>query len=262
MTETIDLQKSHDGIAVITINRPEALNALTLMMMRSFGALVEQLASDDQLRAVIIAGAGDAAFCSGGDLYELHGHPTEEDAQFFSGLMGDALQALESLPVPVIAAINGYALGGGSEIAVACDMRVVDEKVRMGFVQIRLALTPGWGAGQRLLKLVGYSKTLDVLLSGRVMKATELAGLGLVDKIVARGTALQQALAYVRENITAHPPEVVRAVKALARAATELPYSDALQVERGLFPALWAGSPHLEAVDAFLRKQKAKKGDT
>lgn len=246
-------------IAVITFNRPQARNALDLGAMRQFadlvGDLTTQCAVSTDIRCVILTGAGDAAFCSGGDLAELSQYPTEADALDFITLMGDALLALERLPVPVIAAINGYALGGGSEIATACDLRIVDQAARMGFVQISLALTPGWGAGQRLLRLVGYTKAMDILLRGEPMSGETLLKLGLISRVVDQGQALHAALDDAR-RIAVQPPEVVRAIKALLQAGLRQPYEQALQTERDLFPALWAAEPHLDAVQRFLERKR------
>ena len=257
MTEKLLLQQDTSGIATIIFNRPEALNALDLETMRCFADVVNSIKHDPHVRVVILAGAGEDAFCSGGDLHELSRYPTEQDALDFITVMGDALYTLEHLPVPVVAAINGYALGGGSEIAVACDMRIVDENTRMGFVQVRLALTPGWGAGQRLLRLVGYPRAMDILLHGHVMHAPEIEKLGLANRVVDKGTALEHALYFAR-HVVEHPPNVVQGVKALLRAGMEETYERALQFERDLFPPLWAAEPHLKAVDDFLKREKRK----
>ncbi|MFW5708619.1 MAG: enoyl-CoA hydratase/isomerase family protein [Chloroflexota bacterium] len=262
MTMTSDdkllYQISDDGIVTITFNRPQAMNALDMESMTRFAALTRALQDDPSIRVVILTGAGHTAFCSGGDLVELSKLTTETEAMAFISLMGDALRRLELLPVPVIAAINGYALGGGGEIALACDMRIADEKARLGFVQIRLALTPGWGAGQRLLRLVGYPKAMDLLLHGHVAHAPELEALRLVNRIVEAGTAYLHTLNFAR-HIAQRPPEVVRGIKALLRAGIERPYDEALQIERSIFPPLWAADPHIEAVDAFLKRQSEKK---
>jgi enoyl-CoA hydratase len=249
------------AIAIITFNRPQARNALDLATMQQFADIVQNLtaqcvASTD-LRCVILTGAGDTAFCSGGDLLELSRYPTEADAVSFITLMGDSLLRLERLPVPVIAAINGYALGGGSEIAVACDLRIVDQTARMGFVQIKLALTPGWGAGQRLLRLVGYPKALDILLRGEAMSHEQLVELGLVNQVVDTGQALSAALDYARQ-IAVQPPDVVRSIKALLQAGLNQSYETALRTERDLFPALWAAEPHLDAVKRFLERKQSR----
>lgn len=256
MNGQIDLYQQDDGVAILTFNRPDALNALSLEMMRQFAEVVDELQFDDSLRVVIVTGAGEDAFCSGGDLQELSRFPKEEDALSFITLMGDALRALEQLPVPVIAAINGYALGGGSEIAVACDLRFVDERARIGFVHARLALTPGWGAGQRLLRLVGYPTAMHLLLTGQILLADDIERLRLATQIVPQGQALDAALAFAREVILPAPLDVVRAIKTLLRAGLKYSPDVALRLERDLFPPLWAAEPHLDAMEQFLKNRK------
>lgn len=254
MSSDVLLDRDTDGIAVLTFNRPHVRNALALDSMRQFQRHIETLARDESLRALILTGAGRDAFCSGGDLIDLQDRPTEADALVFITVMGDALATMERLLVPVIAAIHGYALGGGSEIAMACDLRIVDEAAQMGFVQIRMALTPGWGAGQRLLRAVGYSRALSILLEGRPMGADELLAFGLAHQIAPRAQSLDEALALAR-RIIQHPPAVVAAIKRLLWAGLTQPYTKALAAERDLFPALWAADDHLRAVDAFLNRR-------
>lgn len=258
-TETILLEINPNGVAVLTINRPAAMNALTLAMMKTFADNIARLSQMQTVRAVIVTGAagetGRSAFCTGGDLIELSRHPSEEDARAMISTMGDALLALERLPVPTIAAINGYALGGGAEIALACDMRIADAEARMAFVQLRWALIPGWGAGQRLLRTVGYAKALELLLSKQQMTPPELLALGLINENVEAGTALKRALMFA-QRIAAHDAEAVRAIKAILQAGLHQPYAEALQFERELFPALWAAHPHLDAVAEFVNKRK------
>ena len=254
MTDYIQTQRHDNHICVLTFNRPEAYNALTLEMMHAFRLTINNLASDKQLRVLVLTGVGEKSFCSGGDLIQLSKRPSEQDAWEMIQLMGDALLAMEHLPVPVIAAINGYALGGGSEIALACDMRIVDANVRMGMVQINMGLTPGWGAGQRLLRLVGYPQAMQLLLSGDRMQADDLQRLGLANQVVDAGQALPAALE-LAQDIASKPPDVVRGIKALLQAGRTQPYAYALQTERDLFPPLWAAPAHLEAVSAFLQRQ-------
>ena len=265
MTEKILFEKHDNGIVILTFNRPYAHNALDLEAMNRFKTLIEALADDSSARVLILTGAGQRAFCSGGDLNELADHTSEQDARDFITVMGDALLTMERLPFPVIAAVNGYALGGGSEISVACDMRIVDDHTRMGFIQIRMGVTPGWGAGQRLLRLVGYPKAMDLLLHGHVMHAHELESLGLANRVVEQGTALEHAI-YFANHIVEHSPEIVSSIKALLQAGLNNPYEDALNIERDLFPPLWAGDEHNQAVDKFLEKQaqrqKQRKGVT
>jgi enoyl-CoA hydratase len=254
---SILFEQHADGVAVITFNRPAAHNALSFEAMDAFAAAIERLHAWSALRAVVLTGAGERAFCSGADLVELANYPTAEDAARMVGIMGDALLRLEQLPVPVIAGINGYALGGGSEIAVACDLRLADDKTRMGFVQIRLAVTPGWGAGQRLLRLVGYSRALDLLVSGRILHGDELHSLGLVNRIVETGTAARHALT-LAQRIATESPAAIRAMKQLLQAGLTTPYAEAQQFERELFPPLWGSEAHAHAVEGALLRLKEK----
>jgi enoyl-CoA hydratase len=255
MTDKLLIEKRPNGVTVLTFNRPDSRNALDLETMRQFAEAMSDLANDSDLRAVIVTGAGKDAFCSGGDLIELSAYPAENDARQMSALMGDALLALERLPVPVIAAINGYALGGGSEVAMACDLRIADETARMAFVQIRMGLTPGWGAGQRLLRLVGYARAMEFLLRGNIMRSAELEAVGLVNRVVEAGSALTHAL-IMADQIAASPPDVVRGIKRLLQAGLSETPEQAHQIERDIFPPLWAADAHLQAVENFLSRNK------
>lgn len=261
MTDSVLFETTADHIAVVTFNRLQSRNALDLAAMRRFSAIVDELvarcdAADGEtaIRAVILTGAGRDAFCSGGDLLDLRGRPTEDDAREFTGIMSGALGRLERLPVPVIAAVNGYALGGGSEIASACDLRIVDEAAQMGFIHIRMALIPGWGAGQRLLRIIGYSRAMAILLEGRPMGADELLSYGLAHQVAERGQAFDAALAFA-QKVVQHPPAAVSAMKRMLWAGLTQPYEDALATEHELFPPLWADEPHLAAVEAFLNRR-------
>lgn len=252
---TILLNHYDDGIVVLTFNRPQSLNALDVATMRQFAFVINDLQYDDNLRVLILTGAGDRAFCSGADINDLADKNSEADAREFITIMGDALLQMERLPVPVIGAINGYALGGGSEIALACDIRIVDEKARLGLVQMRMAVTPGWGAGQRLLRLVGYQRAMQMLLRAHVMHAQEIKDLGLAMNIVEQGHALDTALVLAR-YIAQSPPDVVRGIKELLQSGLNQPYETALAIEREIFPPLWASVAHQEAVAAFLERQR------
>ncbi len=258
MSETLLSNIDSDGIGILTFNRPQVMNALDIATMRHFAVLIDKLARDDSLRVLIVTGAGERAFCSGADLQEQATYPSADGAHEMITLMGDALLALERLPVPVIAAINGYALGGGSEIALACDMRIVDEKARIGLVQIRMGVTPGWGAGQRLLRLIGYPRAMEFLLRGHVLRIQELQDLGLVNQVVNEGRALFHAYNFAR-HIALSPPNVVRGIKALLQAGLNESYEQAIMTERDIFPALWEDEPHQRAVMEFMAKQNARK---
>jgi enoyl-CoA hydratase len=256
MSDKILLQIQPDApVAMLTFNRPERRNALDLESMRQFATIVEALKAAP-LSALIVTGAGTRAFCSGGDLADLAQLRAADDANRMSALMSDALLTLENLPYPVIAAINGYALGGGSEVALACDLRVLDQTARLGLVQARRGLTPGWGAGQRLLRLVGYSRALNLLLSAKMIAADEALSLGLANVVTEAG----QALAAAREmayQIASLDRTVVRAIKALLRDGLSLTSIDAQRAEQAHFAPLWEGATHQRSLDDFLAGKQA-----
>ncbi|QPC82149.1 enoyl-CoA hydratase/isomerase family protein [Phototrophicus methaneseepsis] len=260
-TPSLQMHIDSDGIALLTFNRPEAHNALDLVTMHAFANAVEQLYMHlEDLRAVIVTGAGDRAFCSGADLDEMRYRNTEADAREMSAVMGDALLRLERLPVPVIAAINGFALGGGSEVALACDLRFADERVKMGFVHMNMAVTPSWGAGQRLQRLVGYAQALQIFLESQTMRAQDLAQLHLVNAVTERHKALDYAMHYARQ-IAAKPADTVRGMKAMLQIGLQQSYEEALTFERELFTALWASPAHDKAVEAFFSKSFDKQNE-
>lgn len=255
MSDFIHLTHTPNGIFTLTFNRPAAYNAFNWAMMRQFAEAIMALQRDPSLRVLILTGAEPSAFCSGADIAEFSTEASAQDGAAMSQLMSDTLLDLERLPVPVIGAINGYALGGGSEIALACDLRIVDEGVRFGMVQMRMGVTPGWGAGQRLLRLVGYAKAMEILLRAETLKAPDLLALGLANQVVEAGQALSHAQTFA-EQIAQSPPDVVRSIKTLLQAGMTQPYDKALQIERAQFPPLWAGEAHLQAVEKFLQSKK------
>ncbi|MFN2114861.1 MAG: enoyl-CoA hydratase/isomerase family protein [Anaerolineae bacterium] len=267
------------GVVTITIDRPAVLNALDWAAMDAFATAVADLAGrlrsptpaagargepatapvaprtdGGAPRVVIVTGAGDRAFCVGGDQSALESCTSPDDGARLAALMGDALLELERLPVPVIAAINGYALGGGSEIALACDLRVADEAARLGLVHLDLALIPGWGGGQRLARQVGYGRAAEMLLTARVYDARELREFGLVNAVAPRGQALPAALE-LATRLASADPGAVRAVKELLAAAGAMPYESALAAERELFAPLWVADAHLEALRRFAARR-------
>lgn len=257
MTVTYQIPSPH--VALITLNRPDALNAISFEMTGALSAAVDRAAADPDLRALILTGAGPRAFCAGGDLYELAGRTSEADGLEVSFRMTDVLRRLEMLPVPTLASVNGLARGGGAEIALACDLRYLAENASIGFTQIRLAVTPGWGGGQRLLRTVGYARALEWLLAGRVLTAEYALAAGLVQRVLPAAELLPAAVEWSME-IAAHPPEVVRGIKQVLRAGLALPPEEAAAAEHAVFPPLWAGSAHQEAVGRFLNRPRDDAG--
>jgi enoyl-CoA hydratase len=250
----VKLEMVEPGIACLRVNRPEVHNALGWDAMDRFAACVEQAHGDRSLRALVVTGTGKS-FIAGGDLRELHDHASWQDGKRLSAVMTQALTRLERLPCPVIAAINGAARGGGVEIALACDLRVMAGDASLGLVQVTLGLSPGWGAGQRLLRLVGYARALELLATGRVVETQEAGSLGLVNRVTPPGQALAGALDLAR-SFTTHDPGAVAAVKRLLRAGVDLPPGAAAVAEQDEFPALWVTDAHQQAVTRFLERRR------
>ena len=253
MEITVEQPQKH--ITVLTINRPQVLNALNWAAMDAFGTAVTEIQGSKHTRALIITGAGDRAFCSGGDLREMHNQDSEGYGQVLSEKVRQALEMLENLPFPVIGAINGLARGGGVEIALACDLLVMDAQADMGLTQIKLALTPGWGSGQRLLHRVGYNRALYLLTTGNPIDAKEAYAIGLVEQIAPPGTALQTALSLAKD-IADNDPEAVQAIKQFLQAGRTRSPAEALRMELETFPSRWASDAHNQRVAAFLNRKE------
>lgn len=249
---SIELATKND-IGILTVNRPEVHNALDWSTMEAFSATVEELHEESSLRALIVTGAG-TSFVSGGDLKALVDFPKRRDGLRLATIMGKTLERLRALPMPVIAAINGPARGGGAEIAVACDQRIIDKEADIGFVHARLGITTAWGGARFLLQLVGYPKALELLGTGRVLSALDAMEIGLVDHIVPQGQALDSAMELASE-MGQHPVEAVRAAKRLLRFAVAYP-EVAKHAERRLFARLWEGEFRQKAVERFLNRSK------
>lgn len=253
LTTSILFERTSPGVGLLTINRPQLRNALNWEAMDSFSAAVSSAHEEPNLRVLIVTGS-DGTFCTGGDLYELDQYPTRLDGARLAGTMGDALKALESLPFPTIAAIEGPALGGGAEIALACDLRIMAEGASLGCMHIRLGITPAWGGGQRLMRIVGYSRAMEWLAIGRVLSTSEAQEYGLVNRIVTKGQALE-ASSLMAEEIAQRDPDAVRSAKRLLQAGTGLSPNEALAQERAFFPDLWEAPAHLEASARFVSRK-------
>ncbi|MFL6454423.1 MAG: enoyl-CoA hydratase/isomerase family protein [Nitrososphaeraceae archaeon] len=179
-----DLQAKDEGIAIIKINRPEVLNALNREAMFELSTAIDIVDADDKIKVIIITGAGEKSFCAGADIrYVVNIDPIEAEkyATFIHGL----LNKIENLEKPVIAAINGYALGGGCELALACDIRIASSNAKIGQTEVTVGIPPGWGGTQRLLRIVGPSKTKELIYTGKMITAEEAEGVGLVNRVIS-----------------------------------------------------------------------------
>lgn len=254
MMSEIEFQVDTRGIGQLIVNRPEVRNALSWSAMRSFADAVERAHDTPELRVLIITGAG-RSFISGGDIQELQDYPTRADGLRLATIMGDALARLEALPCPTIAAINGPARGGGAEVAVACDLRIMSEDADIGFVHSQLGIATAWGGGQRLLRAVGYSRALDLLTTGRVLTSTEALTLRLINQIVPANEAVKEAIK-IAEQIAVNPPHATQAVKRILRISLSHTEGLAMEAERAEFPPLWDTEFRREAVRKFLNRGK------
>jgi len=242
------------AVITLTIDRPEVRNALDPATIRKLGEVLTALEDDEDVLAVILTGAGDAFFVAGGDLKALQKIEGAEAGRKMARLTQRVFARLEALEVPVIAAVNGIALGGGTELAAACDIRVASENASFGFKQIQLGLMPAWGLTYRLLRQVGRAKALELLLTGRSVTAAEAKELGFVDRVVPAG----QALAAARElaqAIASNPPLSVRLTKQVIQGARDAPAEAAGALEAALFGLAWGSADHDEAVRAFFEKR-------
>ncbi|MEZ4595188.1 MAG: enoyl-CoA hydratase/isomerase family protein [Chloroflexota bacterium] len=246
------------GIAILRVNRPAARNALNWAAQEQFAAAVAAVAGDTAVRVLIITGTGSKAFVAGGDLKELSQHPEPAAGERLNRVMTSALTQLTRLPIPVIAAVNGDAFGGGCEILTACDLRIATNEARFCFAQVRNALCTGWGGTGRLVALLGRARALDLLLTSRIFSAQEAEQMGLVQQVVEGGeVALETAVTQLAHSLIALPKEALAASKQLIYAAPEA----IDQLETQLFVNLWAAPDHLEALTAFREKRPPRFGE-
>src|SRR4051794_893378 len=226
---TIELTRI-DEFALITLNRPEALNALSFALICDLGRAFEKVGRSDA-RALLVTGAGQKAFCAGADIKELTGRSLVEQKRG-AELGQQTFAKLERLPMPSIAVINGYAFGGGLELALACTLRAATRNAKMGLPEIKLGLVPGYGGTQRLPRAVGEGRAMDMILSGRTIDAQEAFRIGLVQRLID-GEALTGAIAYAREFAGHSLPVLGLAREAVARALAT-PISEGLRIEADL----------------------------
>ncbi len=253
--ESLIVEK-RDGVAIVTINRPEKLNALNEKLMQELDAAFAALGADGDVRGVVLTGAGEKAFVAGADIGELSRQsPVGGKEKSIRGQR--TLDRIENLGKPVIAAVNGFALGGGCELALCCHVRVASENARLGTPEVKLGLMCGYAGTQRLARLVGKGRALEMLLTGEPVDAAEAHRIGLVNKVFPKEKLLAEAEALLRKMI-ANAPTSLRFSLEAVNAGLEMPFDEAQYLEATLFGLLCTTEDMKEGTQAFLEKRPAK----
>jgi enoyl-CoA hydratase len=251
--ETLVLEQQN-AVATVTINRPERRNALNAAVRSELVRALEELTADAAVRVVVITGAGDKAFVAGADIGEFAQRTPLEQRDAMTGTR--VFEAVAACPKPTIAMINGFALGGGCELAMACDIRVAADSARLGQPEMNLGIIPGGGGTQRLPRLVGTGQAMRLILSGDLIDAAEAQRIGLVD-LVHPAAELRERVLELAERIAGKSPVALRMAKAAVRAAAEMPLQAGLAYETELFITCFASEDKREGVQAFLDKRPA-----
>jgi len=248
------LTEMRGRVTLVTMNRPEKRNALDGPMRCAFLGVMDRLNRDPEVRAIVVTGAGDKAFIAGADIGEFEGRGPVE--QYRAMKLPTVFNALEQSPKPVIAAINGYCLGGGMELALACDIRLASTSARFGQPEVNLGIIPGGGGTQRLPRIIGQGAALRLILTGELIDASEALRLRLVEEVHPPDQLLDRAIS-LGETIASKSPVAVSAAKEATRAALSLALDDGLKLETALFQLCFASQDKAEGVRAFLEKRPA-----
>ena len=243
-----------ERIAIVTINRPEKLNALNAAAKRELHDLFVALRQDPSVDVVIITGGGEKAFVAGTDIKELT-ELDRESGEDFSRRGQEVFDVIEQLGKPVIAAVNGYALGGGCELALACHIRIASEKARFGQPEVTLGIIPGYGGTQRLARLIGRGRALEMILTAAQVDAAEALRIGLVNKVVPPAELMSRAMAMAQVISSFGQPAIQMALKAV-NAAQEVGLGEGQKLEASFFGGCCATEDFLEGTNAFLEKRK------
>ena len=240
-------------VRVLTIDGEARMNVLSRTLIAELAEHARKVAADEQIRAVVVTGAGSRAFCAGANLKERRGW-SEDDIRYWLGELHGKLREVERCPKPWIAAINGLALGGGCELALACDLRVMDPAAQMGLTEVRIGIIPGGGGTVRLARVIGMGRARDMILTARRVEAEEALQMGLVNRISATGESVAAAVALGHE-IAANAPVAVAAAKASIEDAWDLALDAALERERAYYDKVLRSADRLEGLAAFAEKR-------
>jgi enoyl-CoA hydratase len=245
-----------DGaVAILKVNRPKSLNALNPATVREIAACLETIRQDHSIRCLIITGEGDRAFVAGADISEMVSM-TPLQGKAFSALGLRVLRTLEELPIPVIAAVNGFALGGGTELALACDLIIAADKAKFGQPEINLGVIPGFGGTQRLARRIGLPRARELIYSGEMIDAETALRYGLANKVVPMADLMSEAKA-LANKLAAKPPVAIRQAKAAINAGIDMDLDNGCRFENEAFALTFATADKVEGMKAFLEKRTA-----
>jgi enoyl-CoA hydratase/carnithine racemase len=253
--ELVTCERNGD-LVWLTIQRPDVMNCLSFPTLKRLRALCAELAQDLSIRCVLITGAGDKAFCAGADLKERKTMPAERVPHFVKNIRR-VMDDVEALPQPTVAVVNGFAFGGGTELLLACDLRVAAAHAQFGLTEVSLAIIPGAGGTQRLPRLIGKSRAKDLILTARKLDAAEAERIGLVNRVAAPGE-LRKVAEGVAQAIADNGPVAVRAAKAAIDGGCEMPQPQGLEHEARCYERVLPTKDRLEALAAFAEKRKPK----
>lgn len=254
MTYNTLLYEKEDGIGIITVNRPKEFNAQNSEMLAELTALLTDIEADDEVGVIIITGSGDKAFIAGSDVKEMLPE-TSITIRKFHAANRLLLEKLEKLPKPVIAAINGFALGGGCELAMSCDLRIAAENARLGQPEINLGIIPGAGGTQRLTRLVGMARAKELIYTGDLIDAKTAFSIGLVNKVVPQNDLMSEAKALAQKLLTKSSVALSLAKSAI-NGGWQTTLSSGLDLEMQCFALCFATEDQKEGMSAFIEKRK------
>jgi enoyl-CoA hydratase len=254
VTFKLIIYEKSEGVATITLNRPEAMNAFSKEVVEEVLQALGDAKDDESIRVVILTGAGEKAFSAGADIKTMIGMNALRAREL--SLMGEKLcLAFENFEKPVIAALNGYALGGGLEVAMACDLRIASENARMGQTEVNFGLIPGWGGTQRLTRLIGATKAKELVFTGRMIDAKTAEQLGILNMVIPADKFKETVMKFAMD-LAAKPPVAIKVAKSLINKGADIGLDSALALEREGFSVVASTEDLQEGVKAFTEKRK------